>query len=46
MARGHEDGHGEEETDARGLRRSKEIMGDQRRSKEIHGDPWRSMAVK
>jgi hypothetical protein len=40
MARGHEDGHGEEKTDARGLR-SKEIEGYRGRSMEIHGDQGR-----
>jgi hypothetical protein len=47
MARGHEDGHGEEKTDARGLR-SREIEGvdgDRGRSREIHGDPWRSREI-
>ena len=45
MARGHEDGHGEEETDARGLG-SREIKGDRGRSNEIEGDPWRSREIK
>jgi hypothetical protein len=45
MARGHEDGHGEEKTDARRLR-SKEIEGDRWRSMEIRRDPWRSREIK
>lgn len=44
MARGHEDRHGEEKTDARGLG-SREIKGDRWRSNEIEGDPWRSWEI-